>query len=131
MTQLQGKYDRYSQETDETNFRFFEVDTQNRPQEFGTFCLQCGIEIVDELRPKLEWLQTKTGWKGYINPNARSELNTTGFFQGDHNVQCIEIVQIGHERGRNQKRILMEILRAEYATGLISKETYKFLKGDD
>jgi hypothetical protein len=128
---LQRKCDRCSQETDEKYFQFFEVDTQNRSREFGVFCLQCSLELVEEMSGKLEWFQTKTGWKGYINPDARSELEMTGFLQGDHSAQCIVIVQIGPEQGRNQMRNLMEILRVEYATGLISKETYHSLKRGD
>ena len=121
---MQGKCDRCGHQQLTIAYTFYELKPHNRKQCFGVFCSQCTTELVDELRGKLEWFQTDRGWKGYINPKARSELKKTGFLHTEDESQSIEIVQIGQKGRESKRRDRLEVLRVRYAGGLISKEEY-------
>jgi len=66
-------------------------------------------------------------WKGYIRPEARSELEKIGFIHPKHDTQYIEIDQVGRKRGRVEGTDTLALLRLKYAGGLISKEEYERL----
>lgn len=78
---------------------------------------------MDELRGKLEWIRFEQGWRGYVHPQARMELEASGFIQAEHKTQLIEI--LGMKRAPAGEREVLEILRLEYASGLISREEYE------
>lgn len=104
-------------------YTFYEINKQDERRKFGSFCSECTKELVDELRGKLEWLRFEGGWRGYIHPKARMELEKSGFIQARHNTQFIEIV--GRKRNLAGERKVLEILRLEYAWGLVSREEYE------
>lgn len=70
---------------------FYEVDQLDRKHRFGMFCRQCTVELVDELKGKVEWFHIAESWKGYIRPKARPELERAGFIHPKYNSQFIEI----------------------------------------
>jgi len=78
---------------------------------------------VDELKGKLEWFRFEGGWRGYIHPEARIGLEKSGFIQAKHNTQLIEINW--KKRKSAGEREVLEILRLEYGSGLISREEYE------
>lgn len=104
-------------------YTFYEINNQDERRKFGSFCSECTKELVDELRSKLEWLRFEGVWRGYIHPKARIELEKSGFIQARHNTQFIEIV--GRKRNLAGEREVLEILRLEYAWGLVSREEYE------
>jgi len=118
---------RCDQKIEDASFIFFEVDRQDRKHRFGTFCFHCTIELLDQLKGKVEWFQMEKSWKGYIHPEARSELEKIGFIHPKHDTQYIEISQVGRKRGRVEGTDTLAILRLKYAGGLISKEEYERL----
>lgn len=107
-----------------TSFVFYEMDAQNRHHRFGSFCRKCTIELVDMLKGKVEWFRIQDGWRGYILANARSELEEMGFISPKYDTQYIEIKKIGGKEG-SMKNKNLDILRMEYAAGLISQQEYK------
>ncbi|UCE29096.1 MAG: hypothetical protein JSV85_07555 [Candidatus Bathyarchaeota archaeon] len=102
---------------------FCEVSKKDEKREFGSFCSECAKELVDELRGKLEWLRFDGGWRGYVHPDARKELERSGFIHAKHDTQLIEIA--GRRRGPVGERDVLAILRLEYVGGLISREEYE------
>lgn len=104
-------------------YTFYEINKQDERRKFGSFCSECAKELVDELKGKLEWVRFEEVWRGYIHPEARVELEKSGFIQARHGTQFIEIV--GRKRNPAGEREVLEILRLEYAGGLISKEEYE------
>jgi len=104
-------------------YTFYEINKQDERRKFGSFCSECAKELVDELKGKLEWVRFEGGWRGYIHPKARMELEKFGFIQARHNTQFIEIT--GRKRNQAGEREVLEILRLEYAVGLISREEYE------
>jgi hypothetical protein len=104
-------------------YTFYEINKQDERRKFGSFCSECTKELVDELKGKLEWLRFEGGWRGYIHPKARIELEKSGFIQARHNTQFIEIV--GRKRNLAGESEVLEILRLEYAWGLVSREEYE------
>ncbi|UCF58541.1 MAG: hypothetical protein JSV15_05590 [Candidatus Bathyarchaeota archaeon] len=104
-------------------YTFYEINKQDERRKFGGFCGECTKELVDELKGKVEWVRFEGGWRGYIHPEARMELEKFGFIQARHNTQFIEIV--GRKRDSASEREVLEILRLEYAGGLISREEYE------
>ena len=104
-------------------YTFDEINKLDERRRFGSFCNECTRELVDELRGKLEWIRFEQGWRGYIHPQARMELEASGFIQAGHKTQLIEIV--GMKRAPAGERAVLEILRLEYASGLISREEYE------
>lgn len=109
------------------HFIFCEVDQRDRRHRFGIFCNHCTIELLDQLEGKLEWFHIEKSWKGYIHPEARYELEKTGFIHPKHNPQYIEIKHVGRKRGKVGRTDSLAILRVKYAGGLISKEEYEKL----
>ncbi len=104
-------------------YTFYEINRQDERRKFGSFCGECAKELVDELKGKLEWVRFEGGWRGYIHPKARMELEKFGFIQAKHDTQFIEIA--GRKGTQLVKREVLEILRLEYAGGLISREEYE------
>jgi len=104
-------------------YTFYEINKQDERRKFGSFCSECAKELVDELKGKLEWVRFEGVWRGYIYPKARVELEKSGFIQARHNTQFIEINW--KKRKPAGEREVLEILRLEYAGGLISKEEYE------
>jgi len=104
-------------------YTFYEINKQDERRKFGSFCSECTKELVDELKGKLEWVRFERVWRGYIHPDVRMELEKSGFIQARHNTQFIEIVR--RKRNRSGEREVLEILRLEYAGGLISREEYE------
>ncbi len=76
----------------EPPFTFYEVDQHGDKHKFGTFCRQCTLELIDELKGIVEWLRVAEAWRGYIQPKARLELEISGFIRAQHNSQYIEII---------------------------------------
>lgn len=112
-----------------TRFIFYEVNQRNRKYRFGTFCVHCSIELVDELKGKVEWFQMEKSWKGYVHPAARSELEKTGLIHPKRNSQFIEIEQV-RKCGEIGRRDALALLRIKYTGGLISEEEYEKLSGE-
>jgi len=77
-----------------SRYVFYEVDRQDRRDKFGIFCMQCSVELVDELKGKLEWFRIAGSWRGYIHPKARAELEKEGFIHLKRNSQYIEIKRV-------------------------------------
>jgi hypothetical protein len=107
---MKDNCDRCSREIEGRRFVFYEVDRQDTKHRIGIFCLQCSIEVLDELKGKLEWFHIETGWKGYIRPEARSKLEQTGLIHSKYNTQSIEINQIGRENTKIGRTEVLEIL---------------------
>ena len=118
---------RCDQKIEDASFIFYEVDGQDRKHRFGTFCFHCTIELLDQLKGKVEWFYIGKSWKGYIHPEAKAELEKIGFIHPKRNTQYIEISQVGRKRGRVEGTDTLAILRLKYAGGLISKEEYERL----
>ena len=72
-------------------------------------------EAMDTNRPDLSQLR--------IHPEARKELERSGFIHTKHNTQLIEIA--GRRRASTGERDVLAILRLEYIGGLISREEYE------
>ena len=104
-------------------YTFYEINKRDERRKFGGFCSECTKELVDELKGKLEWVRFEGFWRGYIHPEARLELERSGFIQAGHGTQFIEIV--GRKRKRAGESEVLEILRLEYASGLVSREEYE------
>jgi len=104
-------------------YTFYEINRQDERRKFGSFCGECTKELVDELRGKVEWVRFEGGWRGYIHPEAKMELEKFGFIQARHNTQFIEIVR--RKRNSAGGREVLEILRLECVSGLISREEYE------
>ena len=117
--------DRCGQKIEGTHFIFYEVDPRDRKHRFGTFCIQCSIELLDQLKNKLEWFHIEKSWKGYIHPEARYELEKTGFIHPKHNSQYVEIKHVERKLGKVERTDTLAILRVKYAGGLISREEYE------
>jgi len=124
---MKSNCDRCDRKIEGARFIFYEVDQQDRKHRFGIFCINCTIDLLDELKGKLEWFHIGRSWKGYIHPEARSELEKTGFIHPKHNSQYIEIKHIGRKRGKIERSDALAILRVRYAGGMISKEEYEKL----
>lgn|GEM_PF-4752560 len=104
-------------------YTFYEINKQDKRRKFGSFCSECTKELVDELKGKLEWFRFEGGWRGYIHSEARIGLEKSGFIQAKHNTQLIEINW--KKRKPAGEREVLEILRLEYGSGLISREEYE------
>ena len=124
---MKSSCDRCGQKIEETHFTFYEVDQRDRKHSFGTFCVRCTTELVDELKGKVEWFHVEKSWKAYIHPEARPELEKTGFIHSKRNPQCIEIDPAGRKRRGVGRREALDILRVKYAGGLISRQEYEKL----
>ncbi len=125
---MKSNCDRCGRKIGGPHFVFYEADQLDRKSKFGAFCHRCAIELLDELKGKLEWFHIEErSWKGYIHPEARSELEKTGFIHPKHNSQYIEIKQVGGKRGKVEKSDALAILRVKYAGGLVSKDEYEKL----
>ncbi len=122
-----SKCDRCGQKTQETHFMFHEVDKQDEKHRFGIFCIQCTMELLEDLKGKLEWFFVEGNWRGYIHPEARHDLEKVGFVHPKHNTQCIEISQVRRKHKEVERKEALAILRVGYAGGLISKEEYEKL----
>ncbi|UCE15786.1 MAG: hypothetical protein JSV12_07965 [Candidatus Bathyarchaeota archaeon] len=118
---------RCGQKIEETRFIFYEVDQRDKKYEFGIFCVHCTTELLDELKGKVEWFHIERTWKGYIHPEARLELEKTGFIHSKRNPQYVEINPVGRKREEVRTREALDILRVKYAGGLISKQEYRKL----
>jgi len=107
---LKNNCDRCSLEIEGPRFIFYEVDQRDKKYTFGIFCNRCTIELLDQLKGKLEWFHTESGWKGYIRPEARSRLEQAGIIHPNHNAQSIEINQIGQKSRKIGRTEVLEIL---------------------
>ena len=107
---MKNNCDRCSRQSDGTSFIFYEVDQRDRKHSFGTFCNRCTIELLDQLKGKLDWFHTESGWKGYIRPEARSKLERAGFIHPNNKAQSIEISQIGRKGTKIGRTEVLEIL---------------------
>jgi len=105
------------------HYNFYEINKRDKRRKFGSFCSECTKELVDELKGKLEWVRFEESWRGYIHPEARVELEKSGFIQAKHGTQLIEIA--GRKKNSAGEEGVLEILRLEYACGLISREEYE------
>jgi len=110
-------------ENSRTYFIFCEVDSKENYHTFGTFCRKCTIELIDELRGKLEWFRLSEGWRGYILRKSRSELEKRGFIHKKYDPLYVEIKKHGGESGL-MKENKLDVLRIAYAAGLISRREY-------
>lgn len=117
--------DRCGGKTEQVNFTFSEVNEHNETHQFGIFCTKCTTELLDELRGKLEWFRIERSWKGYIHPEARPELEQSGFIRPKHRSQHIEVKQAGRTHDKIERTDAIAILRVEYAGGLIPKEKFE------
>lgn len=124
---MNSNCDRCGRKIEGPRFIFYEVDQQDRKHRFGIFCNHCTIQFLDQLKGKLEWFHIEKSWKGYIHPEARSELEKTAFIHPKYNSQFIEIKQVGRKREKVDRSDALAILRVKYAGGLISKEEYEKL----
>lgn len=122
---MKSNCDRCGGKTEQVGFTFQEVNEHNGKHKFGVFCVKCTTELLDELRGKLEWFRIERSWKGYIHPEARPELEQSGFIHSKHKSQYIEVKQVERSRGKIGRTDAAAILRVEYAGGLISKEKFK------
>ncbi len=121
---MKSSCDRCGQKTEDASYIFNETDQQDRKHRFGIFCRECTIELLDELKGKLEWFYIADSWRGYIHAEAKSELEKAGFLHPKHNSQYMEINRVGRDREQARRREALEILRIGYAAGLISNEEY-------
>lgn len=85
------------------------------------------MELLEDLKGKLEWFFVEGNWRGYIHPEARHDLEKVGFVHPKHNTQCIEISQVRRKHKEVERKEALAILRVGYAGGLISKEEYEKL----
>lgn len=85
---------RCGRENPQPLFIFYEVDQKGGKHEFGTFCRQCTLELIDELKGKVEWLRVVETWRGYIQPKARMELEIAGFIHAKRKPQFIEVSKV-------------------------------------
>lgn len=107
---VESSCDGCSQEIEGTRFIFYEVDQQDRKHRFGIFCIRCSIGFLDKLKGKLEWFHTENGWKGYVRPESRSKLERAGLIHPKHNIQSIEINQVGRKSRKIGRTEVLEIL---------------------
>jgi hypothetical protein len=124
---VESNCDRCGQKTQEAHFMFHEVDKRDAKHRFGIFCIQCTIELLEDLKGKLEWFYIEGNWRGYIHPKDRYELEKAGFVHSKHNSQYIEISQVGRKHKEVERKEALAILRVGYAGGLISKGEYEKL----
>jgi hypothetical protein len=110
------------------SYSFFEVNKLDERWKFGSFCRVCTKELVDELRGRLEWVRFNQGWRGYVHPQSRAELEALGFIQAEHETQFIEIK--GFQGTSAEGKEIQEALILEYASGLISREEYEQRKSE-
>lgn len=110
-------------ETSRTYFIFYEIDSKENYHKFGAFCRQCTIELIDELKGKLEWFRISEGWRGYIQRKTRSELEKRGFIHKKYGTQYVEIKKHEGDSGL-MKENKLDVLRIAYAAGLISRQEY-------
>ena len=101
---------------------------QDRKDTFGTFCIQCTTELLEELKGKVEWFRIEEDtWKGYIHPEARYELEKAGFVNPKHDTKYIEVKLVETKRRKIARTDALAILRVKDAGNLISKEEYEKL----
>ena len=124
---MKSNCNRCGRKIEGTRFIFYEADQRDRKHEFGIFCDHCTIELLDKLKGKLEWFHIEKSWKGYIHPEARSELEKAGFIHPKHNSRYIEIKHVGRKHEEVGRTDALAILRVKYAGGLISEEEYEKL----
>jgi len=107
---MKNNCDGCSRKIEETRFILYEVDQQDSKLTFGIFCSHCTIKLLDQLKGKLEWFHTQSGWKGYIRPEARSKLEQVGLIHPKHNTQSIEINLVDQKRRKIGRTEVLEIL---------------------
>ncbi len=107
---MKNNCDGCGREIEGTRFIFYEVDQQDRQHTLGIFCNHCTIELLDQLKGKLEWFHTESGWKGYIRPEARSKLERIGLTHPKYNTQSIEINQVNRKSRKIGRTEVLEIL---------------------
>lgn len=124
-TSVESSCDRCGQKKDGARFIFYEAEREDKKHRFGFFCAECTRELLDELKGKLEWFCVESGWRGYINPEARPELEKGGLIDPKRHSQYIEIRHVMRKRRKVSRRDTLGILRVEWAAGLISADEYK------
>jgi len=107
---MKNNCDRCGQEIEGKSLIFYEVKHQDIKRQSGIFCTQCSIELLDKLKGKLEWFHIEDGWRGYIRPESRSELERAGIIHPKHNTHSIEINQVGQKREKIGRTEVLEIL---------------------
>ena len=124
-TFVESRCDRCGRENDGARFTFYEAERADKKHRFGFFCAECTKELLDELKGKLEWFCVESGWRGYINPEARLELAKDGLISPRRHSQYIEISQVMRRHRKVSRRDALGILRVERSAGLISPDEYK------
>ena len=107
---MKNSCDGCSLEIEGPRFIFYKIDQRDRKHTFGIFCNRCTIELLDQLKGKLEWFHTESGWKGYIRPEARTKLEQTDLIHRKNNTRSIEINQIGRKSEKIGRTEVLEIL---------------------
>jgi hypothetical protein len=124
-TFVESRCDRCGRKNDGARFIFYEAERADKKHRFGFFCAECTKELLDELKGKLEWFCVESGWRGYINPEARLELAKAGLISPKRHSQYIEVSQVMRRHRKASRRDALGILRVERAAGLISADEYK------
>ncbi len=107
---MKNSCNRCNREIEGTHLVFHEVDQEERKHRFGFFCTQCSVELLDSLKGKLEWFHMESGWKGYIIPETRVQLERAGLIHPEFGTQSIEIDYVGRRNRRIGRTEILEIL---------------------